>query len=72
MPIGILFPTIPGCVKGFHSHPPRCGATCRPLGSGRQREAKGMAHYNEAGSMSGGKAGESPERSALVVCMAAR
>ena len=72
MPIGILFPTVPGCVKGFHSHPPCVG---RPVGH-RDRAgnaiAKGMAHYNEAGSMSGGKAGESPERSALVVCMAAR
>jgi hypothetical protein len=43
MPIGILFPTVPGCVKGFHSHPPCVG---RPVGH-RDRAgnaiAKGMA-----------------------------
>ena len=43
VPAGTLFPTVPGCVKGFHSHPPCVG---RPVGH-RDRAgnaiAKGMA-----------------------------
>jgi hypothetical protein len=72
MPVGILFTAPNGIVKGFHSHPHCVGRPADLKGPGRQRDAKGMAHYNEAGSMSGGKAGESPERSAMVVCMASR